>query len=131
MSKIVSSPIFMPRLMNQDGAATEIGRLPASLMTANIAAHYKNLATKARNASKLFVIDPMTNNMVYDAFTEKKAFQKVPYAPKKPFEMPKLFGDEKYRIASLVEPSIKFQLEKGADLVIAPYFFSEDAKGDT
>jgi len=130
MSKIVSSPIFMPRLMNQDGAATEIGKLPASLMTANIAAHYKNLATKARNASELFVIDPMTNNMVYDAFTEKKAFQKVPYAPKKPFEMPKLFGDEKYRIASLVEPSIKFQLEKGADLVIAPYFFSEDANGD-
>ncbi len=130
MSKIVSSPIFMPRLMNQDGAATEIGKLPASLMNANIVAHYKNLATKARNASELFVIDPMTNNMVYDAFTEKKAFQKVPYAPKKPFEIAKLFGDEKYRIASLVEPSIKFQLDKGADLVIAPYFFSEDASGD-
>lgn len=76
MSKIVSSPIFMPRLMNQDGAATEIGKLPASLMTANIAAHYKNLATKARNASELFVVDPMTNNMVYDAFTEKRLFKK-------------------------------------------------------
>ncbi len=130
MSKIVSSPIFMPRLMNQDGAATKIGKLPASLMTANIAAHYKNLAIKARSVSELFVIDPMTNNMLYDAFTEKKAFQKVPYAPKKPFEMSKLFGDEKYRIASLVEPSIKFQLNKGTDLVIAPYFFSEDANGD-
>lgn len=54
----------------------------------------------------------------------------MPYAPKKPFEIAKLFGDEKYRIASLVEPSIKFQLDKGADLVIAPYFFSEDASGD-
>ena len=130
MPKIISSPIFIPRLMNQDGVATEIRRLPASLMTANIAAHYKNLATKARNASGLFIIDPMTNNLVYDAFTEKKAFQKVPYAPKKPFEMPKLFGDEKYRITSFVEPSIKFQLDKGADFVIAPYLFSEDTSGD-
>lgn len=129
-NSIVTSPVFIPRLMNQDGVATQGSKLPAALMTANIAARYKNLVVKARDAGKLFIIDPITNHLIYDSFQEKSAFQKVPYAPKKPFEISKLLSDEKFRNESLVELSIKFQVEKNADIVIAPYFFSDDATGD-
>lgn len=123
-------PVFIPRLTNQDSVATRIGKLPAVLMTANIVAHYKNLSANARSASKFFVIDPLTNHFLYSSFLEKSAFQKIPYTPKKPFEMQKLLSDEKFRNESLVKPCIDFQIQKGADIVIIPYFFSENATGD-
>lgn len=122
--------LFIPRLLNQDAVATEIGKLSAVLMNANIVAGYKNLAEKARKASQIFIIDPQTNHFVYDSYTGKSSFRKVPYAPSRPFEVSELLSQEEFRIKDLVEPSIKFQLDKGANIIIAPYFFSEDASGD-
>jgi len=133
-SSIVTSPIFIPRLTNQDGIAvtSKIGNLPGVLVTANLAAssRYKKLTQNARKTSKIFIIDPMTNHLLYDSFTEKSTFQQIPYAPKTPFDTAKLLSDEKFRIAKLVEPSINFQIDLNADVIIIPYFFSEDATGD-
>lgn len=125
-SSTIQSPIFIPRLVQQDSNFIKLrtGKYPMVLINANIVSLYPKFLAQAIKASKVLIIDPVTNRLIHGLFEKKKGFQKLPYAPKRAFSTNDLLSKEPDRIAKLVEPCIKFQLEKGAGILIAPYFFT-------
>lgn len=73
------------------------------------------------------LIDPVTYMLQHTSKREKSSYQGLPYSGVS--DVGKIHGDPTYRLDELVKPSIKFQIENGAAIIVAPYLCSEEIHG--
>lgn len=117
-------PIYIPKV--QDSTISEIPdlHLPAVLIDSPHIAWRPKSAKDVKKVSDLLIVDPVTHCILYKDASEGKNFQKLPYPQK--VEPETLYSDAAFRNEKIVAPCIEDQINKGADLIISPYFFAED-----
>ncbi len=98
-------------------------RLPIIQMDAHAIAQLPEVARESRERSDIFIVDPVTHIIPYKESSGKANYQKLPYAN---VDIDRILSDPTYRLESLVKPVVAYQIENGADIVIAPYLYSED-----
>lgn len=125
MNKLFSKlPIYIPKV--QDSTITEIPdlHLPAVLIDSQHIAWRPKSPKDVKKISDLLIVDPSTHCILYKDAREGKNFQKLPYPQN--VEPETLYSDATFRNDKIVAPCIEDQINKGADLIISPYFFAED-----
>jgi len=117
------TPLFIPRAM--DAQILGLGlRFPAIIMGATMVELRAKIADGFKMISDIFIIDPETHKLLYKQASQKKAFKKISY-PDVEFE--KIYSNLKFR-SSVIDRCIQYQIKKGASILIAPYFFSDDVE---
>lgn len=119
-----SSPhFFLPNV--QDGHLEKTRtRYPAILMSSHHIEWLPKVAEKMKNITDTFIIDPSSDILLFKDAKEGKSFKKLGYP--KMIETEKLYSDPEFRKEKIIHHAVDDQIQKGASVVIAPYFFSED-----
>ncbi len=115
------SVIFIPKPL--DSGITELGlKFPAVMLDAHIAEWRPKVAKRIPSISELLIVNPVTYYLLYK--NTPKSFKKLPYPHGATFE--KLHSEPEFRFEKLIQSSVEYQLAKKADIIVAPYFFTED-----
>jgi hypothetical protein len=118
-------PVFVPKA--QDSHITELGlKLPTVMMDTRHVVWRPSVATKIRKVAKILIIDPATDMLMFKDASEGVNFKKLGYPEK--VEPTKIYSDESFRREQIVKTAIEDQKMKGADVIIAPYFYAEDTE---
>lgn len=97
-------------------------KFPLALLEASTNEWRKNILSKIRPLCQRIAINPTTNRFQYEV---TKSIKKLPYYQDQ-VQLNRVFNDSTFRLDKLVKPTIQYQLDCGADILIAPYFFSDD-----
>lgn len=76
------------------------------------------------------IIDIETNRLVTNDANKSENFKELPYALDDS-DFPKIFSDSTFRLQQLVEPAVKFQVDNGSSLLLAPYLMTNDWRSRT
>lgn len=119
----IAPPSFIPRI--DDKSLLGIEDVPKCvLIDAQINLWRKNVLPEYKKAGSKIIINPSTHRLPYqDAQTSN--FIKLPYFIK-PDEIEKLYADANFRLEKFVKPCITYQIDNGADIVLAPFLHSEE-----
>lgn len=128
-SPLLKSPIFIPKLTGQEGAFVDLDlKYSACLMDAHIVSRFSTPAEKISKACDVFIVDPITNYFVEIGYLQKPTICNLPYSPKEPFRVEDLYRGEVMRVEEMVIPSIEYQINNNADVIILPYLFADDSE---
>lgn len=119
---ISNSPFFL--LNATDKHAEKLGiSFPAVLMDSRHIEWRPLVAEKLKKITDVFIVDPRTDILLFKAASDGPNFKKLKY-PKK-IEPEKIYSEPELR-KTIIDKAIDDQQKKGASLLIAPYFFTED-----
>lgn len=121
----IKTPIFIPKISDTK-LFDEYEHIPAILMEAHHTKWRPNLLSYIRNKVDFFILDPATYRMTFPRAREINSFKKLPYC----FDLDeqRFYSDADYRNNNFLIPCIEYQIEKGSDIVIAPYLFSRSTE---
>ncbi len=118
-----NTPFFL--LNTNDAHLEKLGEhYPAVLMKAHHIEWRPTVAKKLKKITDVFIVDPATDIMFFKDARESKHFKKLKYP--KNIEPEKVYSDPELR-KKIIDKSLNHQQRNGASLLIAPYFYSEDA----
>ncbi|NQS97009.1 MAG: hypothetical protein HQ591_01000 [candidate division Zixibacteria bacterium] len=123
---IFPEPVFITRLIHIDPQFAEDFRGQKSfLVTANFFTDnkYRRLAQMAREGCDILIVNPVTNFFTYSGYVEKPTYSNLPYAPELPFSRTKL---KEIHRTNFIDQVVAWQVNHGAGLLIAPYFYARD-----
>jgi len=122
VQQIKKTPVFIPRLQHSN--ALEGVKLEVAIMGAHHIEGQPKTRAKIKAVTSTFIIDPVTHRFLYQASGDAKSFRKLPYPH--PVSAEQLY-DPDFRYKKVVGPSIEHQIQRGADVIVAPYLFSVDS----
>lgn len=122
----ITTPIFIPKISDTK-LFDEYENIPAILMEAHHTKWRPNVLSSIRNKVDFFILDPATYGIMFPHAREMNSFKELPYYFD--LDLQRFYGDDDYRNNNFLIPCIEYQIEKGSDIIIAPYLFSGYTEG--
>jgi len=120
MFKFSKNPIYIPKVQDNNIREWNL-KLPALFVNA-VTLVWRPSVLSIKQNTDVFIVDPVTDRILYPEARKKKNFKKLKYPEVEPEE---IYSNALVR-RDLIEKSIKHQIDANASIVIAPYFFAED-----
>ncbi len=118
-------PIFIPKLIQNEGGFVDDKKVSCIIMDASIVATYPKAVEKIKKNVDYFIIDPVTNFFIENQYKDKPAFRKLLSAPENPYKVEDLMANEGLRREQMVWLNIKNQIDNNASIIMLPYIYSD------
>jgi len=116
-------PIFIPRVIDATIAELDI-KFPVAMIDADHIFWRPKIISYINLIAEKKIINPITYKLLLKDAKDGVNFKKIGYPQE--IDEQKIYSDSTFRYNNIVKVAVDFQIKNGADIIIAPYFFTPD-----